>query len=105
LLAAAAVFRVVAQLAYPLLLGSGRPQMAVRLSAATLLLLGAGMLLVGFTIPATSGTVAMSTVWLAVYPLLLIWQSRYLQRHWNISARDLIRANALTSGPQGTLNG
>jgi O-antigen/teichoic acid export membrane protein len=105
LLAAAAVFRVVAQLAYPLLLGSGRPQMAVRLSAATLLLLGAGMLLVGFTIPATSGTVAMSTVWLAVYPLLLIWQSRYLQRHWNISARDLIRANALTSGPQGTLDG
>jgi O-antigen/teichoic acid export membrane protein len=91
LLAAAAVFRVVSQLAYPLVLGSGRPQMAVRLSAATLLMLSAGMLFVGLTIPAARGTVAMSTVWLAVHPLLLIWQGRYLQRHWDIGAKDLIR--------------
>jgi O-antigen/teichoic acid export membrane protein len=92
LLAAAAVLRVVSQLAYPLVIGSGRPQMAVRLSAATLLLLSAGMLFVGFTIPAASGTVAMSAVWLVVHPLLLIWLGRYLQRHWNISAKDLFRA-------------
>jgi hypothetical protein len=34
----------------------------------------------------------MSTVWLAVHPLLLIWQGRYLRRHWNIGAKDLFRA-------------
>jgi O-antigen/teichoic acid export membrane protein len=91
LLAAAAVLRVVSQLAYPLVFGSGRPQMAVRLSATTLLLLSTGMLLVGFTIPVASGIVAMSTVWLAVPPLLLVWQAHYLQRHWNIGAKELIR--------------
>jgi O-antigen/teichoic acid export membrane protein len=91
LLAAAAVLRVVSQLAYPVVFGSGRPQMAVRLSATTLLLLSTGMLLVGFTIPAASGIVAMSTVWLAVPPLLLVWQAHYLQRHWNIGAKELIR--------------
>jgi O-antigen/teichoic acid export membrane protein len=92
LLAAAAVLRVVSQLAYPLVFGSGRPQMAVRLSGATLLLLSTGMLFVGFTISVTSGIVAMATVWLTVPPLLLLWQARYLQRHWNIGARDLMRA-------------
>jgi O-antigen/teichoic acid export membrane protein len=92
LLAAAAVLRVVAQLAYPLVFGSGRPQMAVRLSATTLLLLSGGMLLVGFTIPVASGIVAMSTVWLVVPPLLLLWQVHYLRRHWDIGAKDLIGA-------------
>jgi O-antigen/teichoic acid export membrane protein len=92
LLAAAAVLRVVSQLAYPLVFGSGRPQMAVRLSATTLLLLGGGMLLVGFTVPAPSGIAAMSTVWLAVPPLLLVWQAHYLQRLWNIGAKDLVGA-------------
>jgi O-antigen/teichoic acid export membrane protein len=92
LLAAAAVLRVVSQLAYPLVFGSGRPQMAVRLSATTLLLLSGGMLLVGFTVPVASGIVAMSAVWLAVPPLLLLWQVHYLQRHWNIGAKDLIGA-------------
>jgi O-antigen/teichoic acid export membrane protein len=92
LLAAAAVFRVVSQLAYPLVFGSGRPQMAVRFSAATLLLLSAGMLFVGLTTPAASGVAAMSAVWLAVPPLLLVWQTHYLQRHWNIRAKDLMRA-------------
>jgi O-antigen/teichoic acid export membrane protein len=90
LLAAAAVLRVIMQLAYPLLFGSGRPQMAVRLSATTLLLLCAGMLLVGLTVPVANGVVAISAVWLAVPPLLLLWQVHYLRRHWNIGARDLI---------------
>jgi O-antigen/teichoic acid export membrane protein len=92
LLAAAAVIRMVAQLAYPMLFGSGRPQLAVRLSATTLLLLSGAMLLVGFTVPVTSGIVAISIVWLLVPPLLLVWQARYLRRHWNIGARDLIGA-------------
>ena len=34
----------------------------------------------------------MSAVWLAVPPLLLVWQTHYLQRHWNIRAKDLMRA-------------
>jgi O-antigen/teichoic acid export membrane protein len=90
LLAAAAVLRVIMQLAYPLLFGSGRPHMAVRLSGATLLLLCAGMLAVGLTVPVANGVVAISAVWLVVPPLLLLWQAHYLRRHWNIGARDLI---------------
>jgi O-antigen/teichoic acid export membrane protein len=104
LFAAAAVLRVVMQLAYPLLFGSGRPQMAVRLSATTLLLLSAGMLLVGLTVPAANGIVAMSAVWLVVPPLLLVWQARYLRRHWNISARDLIRRTVHPAGDHATMN-
>jgi len=92
LLAAAAVLRVVVQLAYPLVFGSGRPQLAVRLSATTLLLLTGGIALVGFTIPVASGIVATSIVWLAVPPLVLLWLARYLRRHWDIGARDLIGA-------------
>src|SRR5262249_58662628 len=34
---------------------------------------------------------AMSAVWLVIHPLLLIWLGRYLRRHWNIGARDLIQ--------------
>ena len=68
------------------------PQMAIRLSAMTLLLLTGGMLLVGVAVPVTSGIAAMSAVWLAVPPLLLAWQARYLRRHWDIGARDLIQA-------------
>jgi len=92
ILAAAAVLRVVMQLAYPVMFGSGRPHMAVRLSATTLLLLSAGMLMVGLTVPTPSGIVAMSTVWLVVPPLLLLWQARYLRRFCNVGAQDLIRA-------------
>jgi hypothetical protein len=51
------------------------------------------MLLVGFTVPAANGIVAMSTVWLIVPPLLLLWLAHYLHRHWNVGARDLIRAS------------
>jgi O-antigen/teichoic acid export membrane protein len=94
LLAAAALLRVVSQLAYPVLFASGRPHLSVRFSATTLLLLGAGMLLVGFTVPAANGLVAMSTVWLVVPPLLLVWQAHYLHRHWDLRVHDLIRASA-----------
>jgi O-antigen/teichoic acid export membrane protein len=94
ILAAAAVARVVSQLAYPVMYGSGRPQLALRFSAMTLLMLSAGMLLVGFTIPVANGIIAMSCVWLLVPPLLLLWQVRYLHRYWHIGARDLLRATA-----------
>jgi O-antigen/teichoic acid export membrane protein len=94
ILAAAAVLRVVSQLTYPVMFGSGRPHLALRFSAATLIMLSAGVLFVGFAFPAANGVVGMSTVWLVVPPLLLLWQAHYLHRYWNIGARDLIRATA-----------
>jgi len=92
LLAVAALFRVVSQLAYPVMYASGRPNLAVRLSVTTLLLLGLGMLLVGYTVPAAMGLVAVSSVWLVVPPLLLLWEARYVHRHWDVQVQDLIRA-------------
>jgi O-antigen/teichoic acid export membrane protein len=93
LLAVAALLRVISQLAYPVWFASGKPHLAVRFSGLTLLLLGAGMLLAGFTVPAAHGLVAMATVWLVVPPLLLLWQARYLHRHWGVGIHDLIRAS------------
>jgi O-antigen/teichoic acid export membrane protein len=93
LLAAAALLRVVSQLAYTVMFASGRPHLSVRFSFTTLLLLGLGMLLVGLTVPASHGLVAMSTVWLVVIPLLLVWQAHYLHRHWDIRVHDLVRAS------------
>jgi O-antigen/teichoic acid export membrane protein len=94
ILAAAAVLRVLSQLAYPVMFGSGRPHLAVRFSVMTLLLLSAGMMVVGFNVPAAHGIVAMSMVWLAVPPLLLLWQAHYLRRHWHVRATDLLRVAA-----------
>ena len=92
LLAAAALPRILSQLLYPVLLGSGRPRVAARLSAATVLVLCAGFVFVGFRFPAPAGIVGMSAVWLAVYPLLLIWEVRYLRRHWDIRPWGLAQA-------------
>lgn len=92
LLAAAALPRIMSQLLYPLLLGSGRPKVAARLSAATVFLLVAGFVFVGFEFPARAGIVGMSAVWLAIYPVLLIWEAGYLRRHWDIRPGSLVRA-------------
>jgi O-antigen/teichoic acid export membrane protein len=97
LLAAAALPRVTSQLLYPVVMGTGRPGMAARLSAATLLLLSTGIVIAGFSFPAQSGVVAVSAVWLAVFPLLLVWESRYLRQHWNIRAAELARAFIMPS--------
>ncbi|HTB68790.1 MAG TPA: oligosaccharide flippase family protein [Steroidobacteraceae bacterium] len=94
ILAAAAVLRVLSQLAYPVMFGSGRPHLAVRFSVTTLLLLSVGMLVVGLNVPTAYGIVAISMVWLAVPPLLLLWQAHYLRRYWHIRAADLLRAAA-----------
>lgn len=94
ILAIAAVLRVLSQLAYPVLFGSGRPHLAVRLSATTLLLLSGGMIIVGLNVRAAHGIVAMSAVWLAVPPLLLLWQAQHLRRYWHVRAADLLRAVA-----------
>ena len=91
LLAAAALLRIVSQLLFPLMIGSGQPGAAARLSAMTLLLLGTGILAAGMSFPARTGIVAVSAVWLGVYPLLLAWGLRYLRRRWDIRARELAR--------------
>lgn len=92
LLAVAALLRVIFQLVYPLILVSGRSVIAVKLSAVTLLLLSVGILIVGSSFHAQSGLIATSAVWLALYPLLLIWGARYLQRSWEIRLVELSRA-------------
>lgn len=95
LLAIAALLRVTLQLLYPLLLGSGRPASAVRLSAVTLVLLSAGILAVGLHFGAQAGIIAVSAVWLAVYPLLLLWAAGYLRRTWAIGGGSLAAAFAV----------
>ena len=92
LLAAAALLRVVSQLMYPLLFASGRPRTAAGLSAVTLLLLSGGFTIVGLALPAGIGIVAIAAIWLALYPILLVWDVRYLKRHWDIRAGSLARA-------------
>jgi O-antigen/teichoic acid export membrane protein len=92
LLAAAGLLRVTSQLLSPVMMGSGRPGAAARLSAMTLLLLSAGILAVGFNFPARTGIVAVSAIWLGVYALLMVWGARYLRQHWDIRARELARA-------------
>ncbi len=91
LLAAAALLRIVSQLLFPVMMGSGRPEVAAQLSLLTLLLLSSGILVVGFSFQAKNGIIAVSTVWLCVYPLLLAWGIRYLRLHWDIHPRELAR--------------
>jgi O-antigen/teichoic acid export membrane protein len=91
-LAAAAILRVSSQLLSPLMLAAGRPGTAASLSAATLLMLTVGIAIVGVAFDAGTGIVAVSAVWLAVYPLLLVWGSAYLRRHWDIRLGELAPA-------------
>jgi O-antigen/teichoic acid export membrane protein len=89
LLAAAAFLRVLLQLLTPLMMASGRPGSAAGLSATALLLLTGGIVAVGLTFDPATGIVAVSAVWLCVYPLLLIWGGFYLSRNWGIVAWEL----------------
>lgn len=93
-LAVAALLRVTAMLLSTVMIGSGRPGTAARLSATTLLLLAGSILLAGFSLPARSGLVAVAAIWLGLYPLVLFWGARYLRRHWAVRVRDLARAFA-----------
>ncbi len=89
LLAAAAFLRVILQLLTPLMMASGRPGSAAGLSATALLLLTAGIVAAGIVFDPAIGIVAVSAVWLCVYPLLLVWGGFYLRRNWGISVREL----------------
>jgi len=92
LLAAAALLRVTSQLLFPVVMASGRPGTAAGLSATTLLLLTAGILIAGVSFDSQTGIVAVSAVWLGVYPLLLLWGGIYLRRRWNIRIGELAPA-------------
>ena len=91
LLAAAALLRVLCQPLFTVLLGSGRPGMAARLSGVTLLLLAGGIGLAGATLPVRAGLLATSATWLGIYPLLLVWGVLFLRRHEAIDVRALGR--------------
>ncbi|GGF47306.1 lipopolysaccharide biosynthesis protein [Aliidongia dinghuensis] len=93
-LAAAGLLRVTSQLLTPVLMAAGRPGLAARLSVATLLLLTFGIAVAGFCFPAATGIVAVSAVWLGIYPLLIAWGVVYLRRHWGVRVTDLARAFA-----------
>lgn len=91
LLAVAAFLRSVAELIYPLLLATGYPGTAMRLSAATLLTLTAGITVIGISVSAHAGIILASALWLAIYPLVLSWGRRQLGRRWAISSKALGR--------------
>jgi O-antigen/teichoic acid export membrane protein len=91
ILALAAILRITSQLLTPVLLATGEPGRAARLSAATLALLGTGILAAGLSFPARTGIIAVSAVWLAVYPALLCWGMLYLYQHWRIRPGALAR--------------
>ncbi|HQU15602.1 MAG: hypothetical protein B7Z66_10930 [Chromatiales bacterium 21-64-14] len=95
ILAGAAVLRALYQLLYPLVLGTGRPGMAVRMSASTLLMLTVGLLGAGMIFQAQHGIVAMSLVWLAIYPLLLVWGARFAVHTYALNMRELASSMAI----------
>jgi O-antigen/teichoic acid export membrane protein len=90
ILAVAAVLRVSSQLLTPVLMGSGQPGMAAKLSAATLALLGSFILAAGLLVHGPAGLVAVSAAWAAVYPLLLGWGVFYLYRSWQVRPLALL---------------
>jgi O-antigen/teichoic acid export membrane protein len=91
LLALAAILRVMSQLLPTVMLVSGKPGLAARLAMTIFALLAGGILVVGHFLPAQSGIVAISALWLGLYPALLVWGYRYLHRHWAVSIGALTR--------------
>ena len=92
LLAVAALLRVTAQLLYPLLIASGRPGVAARVSMATLAGLIVGISIAGVRVSAPTGIVAAAIVWIGLYPPLLLWAGRYLRRQGLLGAGEFLRA-------------
>lgn len=95
ILAAAALLRVTTQLLSPVLMASGRPGVVARLSAVTLLLLGGAILAVGLLVPGQQGIVAVSAIWLLIYPPQMLWGVLYLRQRWDIHPRRLLRIFAV----------
>ena len=95
LLAAAALLRIVTQLASTMMIGIGRPGLAARLALTTLGLLASAILVVGCTVPAAPGIVAASAIWLAIYPPVLLWLAVMLRRQWQVRLRPLLAVFAM----------
>ncbi|MDE2318518.1 MAG: oligosaccharide flippase family protein [Rhodospirillales bacterium] len=91
ILAGAAVLRIASQLITPLLMGTGQPGKAARLSFVTLTMLGGFILLAGLTVHGKMGLVAVAAAWLAIYPFLLSWSVGYLKRAWGVAPLMLLR--------------
>jgi hypothetical protein len=97
---------VTTELLFPALLAAGRPGAAARLSGGILLLLTLAILVVGYSLPARFGIVAVAGCWLAVYPFVLAWGARMLQRDWRVPLGQLARAlleTAVTLAATGAL--
>ncbi len=94
LLAAAALLRVTMLLLTTAMIGTGCPAAAARLSATALLLLGGGIAVVGVTVPTRDGLLAVSAVWLGIFPPLLAWCCRTVRRSWAIGLPTLARTVA-----------
>jgi O-antigen/teichoic acid export membrane protein len=90
ILATAAILRVTSQLLTPILLSSGQPGTAAKLSAVTLALLGSFILAACLLVHGRAGLVAVSCAWVAIYPLLLGWGAVYLYRRWALQPQALL---------------
>lgn len=90
-LAVAAILRSVYELIYPLSLGTGRPGVALRLSATTLVMLTLGIVAVGLLCDARQGVVAISAVWLAIYPIMILWAASIVLKVYRLDLRALVR--------------
>jgi O-antigen/teichoic acid export membrane protein len=91
LLAVAALLRVTTELLFPVLLAAGRPGVAARLSAGILSLLSIAILAVGYSLPARTGIIAVAGCWLGIYPFVLVWGARMVQRDWGMPLGALAR--------------
>lgn len=96
-LAVAALLRITLLLLSTVMIASGRPGQAARLSLTSLLLLASGILAVGLGLDAARGLTAVSAVWLAIYPVLLVWGAGSLRRFWQVPVRDMLRAFVVPS--------
>ena len=91
-LAAAAILRVLGQHLPTVMLVSGQPGLAARLSATIFLLLTMGILAVGVTFQTPAGIDAVAAVWLGVYLPVVAWGVFYLRRVWAIPLKDMLQA-------------
>jgi len=90
ILSLAAILRVTSQLLTPVLMASGQPGMAAKLSAATLMLLGGLILAAGLLVHGPDGLAAVACAWAAIYPLLLGWGAFYLYHRWQVAPLSLL---------------
>ena len=91
-LAGTAILRVLGQHLPTVMLVSGQPGLAARLSATIFLLLTVGILGVGVTFSAQSGIDAVAAVWFGVYLPVVAWGVVFLRRIWAVRLRDMLRA-------------